>query len=216
MGSCVSLCGGAAGGWIIFTFYLHITDIHEFAGEDELDESHMTFFHGRLKVHVKEAQGLPDTDTAFFNIDGDDYTDAYVTGDLGEARLFKTRYIPNDLNPTWDESFDVYVCHHATSFTIKVKDKEHIGATFIAATVIRASELVTGQVIDGWFDLLNGDSNVGRLNVSVQYIPKEELGEDSHDVTDGYFPMRENCRMILYQDADTPQLPQVMNLPLRL
>jgi len=52
----------------------------------------MTFFHGRLKVHVIEAKDLPDTDTAFFNIDRDDYTDAYATGDLGTARLFKTRY----------------------------------------------------------------------------------------------------------------------------
>ena len=41
----------------------------------EPDQSHMTFFHGHLLVHVIEAADLPDTDTAFFNIDRDDYTD---------------------------------------------------------------------------------------------------------------------------------------------
>jgi phospholipase D1/2 len=64
-----------------------------------------------------------------------------------------------------------------------------------------------GEVIEGWFDLRNGDANQGRINLSVQYIAKADLGEESRDV-DSYFPVRENCRMVLYQDADTPQLPQ--------
>ena len=168
----------------------------------------MTFFHGRLKVHVIEGEGLPDTDTAFFNVDADDYTDAYVTGDLGTARLFKTKYIENDLNPRWDEQFNLYVCHHATSFNLRVKDKEHVGATFVAGVSIRAADLVTGDPIDGWFDLLNGENVMGRINVSVQYIPKENLEENGYDIEDAYFPVRESCRMTLYQDADTPQLSQ--------
>ena len=155
-----------------------------------------------------EAEGLPDTDTAFFNIDGDDYTDAYVTGDLGGARLFKTKYIPNSLNPTWDEEFNIYVCHYATSFVLKVKDKEHVGATFIASTTIRAADLESGDPIDDWFDLLDGETSMGRLHVSVQYTPKSSLGEESHGLQDAYFPLRQACRMITYQDADTPQLAQ--------
>ena len=50
--------------------------------------------------------------------------------------------------------------------------------------------------------------------MSIQYIPKEELAEENHELEDSYFPVRESCRMIMYQDADTPQLPQfdgVMN-----
>ena len=70
---------------------------------DTLDEANIHFLHGRLRVHVIAAQDLPDTDTAFFNIDRGDKTDPYVTGDLGTARLFKTKYIKNELNPTWNE-----------------------------------------------------------------------------------------------------------------
>ena len=50
----------------------------------------MAFLHGRIRVLVDRAEGLPDTDTAFWNIDAKDFTDPYVTGDLGEARIFKT------------------------------------------------------------------------------------------------------------------------------
>ena len=105
----------------------HIPNELSFPGEDEVDESGMTFFHGRLKIHVISAEDLPDTDTVFFNIDGKDFTDAYVTGDLGSARLFKTKYIPNELNPHWDEKFNVYVCHHATCLSLRVRTIESVG-----------------------------------------------------------------------------------------
>lgn len=107
------------------------------SGDDEVDESKLTFLHGRLVVHVIAAEDLPDTDTAFFNIDGKDVTDPYVVGSLGPARLFKTKYIANELNPNWDERFDILLCHHASSLNIDVKDKEHVGDTFIASCKIR-------------------------------------------------------------------------------
>ena len=123
------------------------------SGEDVLDESNMTFFHGKFKVHIIAAEDLPDTDNFMWGIDRDDKTDAYVTGDLGSARLFKTRYISNDLNPVWDETFDIYVCHHASSFELRVKDKEHVGAVFVASTQIQASDLETGEPIEGWLNV---------------------------------------------------------------
>ena len=45
--------------------------------------------------------------------------------------------------------------------------------------------------------------------MSVQFFPKDEEDRLSKNVIDAYFPMRENNRLTLYQDADTPQLPQV-------
>ena len=179
---------------------------------DVLDEAaNMTFFHGRLKVRVIAAENLPDTDNFMWGIDKDDKTDAYVTGDLGGARLFKTRYISNDLNPVWDESFNVYVCHHASSFELRVKDKEHVGAVFVAGAIIPAADLESGDEVEGWFDLLNGEESCGQIHISIQYIAKNDLNEESHEL-DSYFQPRENCKMILYQDADTPQLPQFESL----
>ena len=78
--------------------------------------------------------------------------------------------------------------------------------------ILFASDLtsVLGEVIEDWFELTNadGDNIDAQINVSIQYIPKEELAEENHELEDSYFPVRESCRMIMYQDADTPQLPQ--------
>ena len=94
--------------------YYPVLLLLSFAGEIEVvDYSKMAFLHGRIRIFVDKAEGLPDTDTAFWNIDRKDFTDPYVTGDLGEARIFKTRYILNDLNPVWEQTFNVHVCHHA-------------------------------------------------------------------------------------------------------
>ena len=182
-----------------------------FSGDVESNKSNLTSFHGRLKIQIFGARDLPDTDAAFFNIDGKDYTDPYVIGDFGTARLFKTRYICNSLNPEWkdpEEIFDVYVCHQASSLKIQVKDKDYIGSAFVGSTSIKGEDLVNGEVVEGWFDLMNEDQLCGQINLCVQYIPKVKLDENSHEIYDSYFKPREGCRMILYQDADTPQLQQ--------
>jgi hypothetical protein len=46
--------------------------------DDEVDESQLSFFHGKLRIHIIAAENLPDTDTAFFNIDGKDVTDKSI------------------------------------------------------------------------------------------------------------------------------------------
>jgi hypothetical protein len=77
------------------------------AGDHDEHESHL-LLHGRLYIKVIAAKDLPDTDTAFFNIDKKDKTDPYVSADLGSARLFKTRYIANDLGRDSPNSWQVF------------------------------------------------------------------------------------------------------------
>ena len=123
MGNLLS-CMCESGMFILYinTFQIFKTNLCRFpvllilsiSGDVEVvDYSKMAFLHGRIRIFVDRAEGLPDTDTAFWNIDRKDFTDPYVTGDLGEARIFKTRYILNDLNPVWEQTFNVHVCHHA-------------------------------------------------------------------------------------------------------
>ena len=72
------------------------------------------FFHGRLEIHVKSASNLPDTDGVY------NKTDPYVVCQVGSARLLKTKYVENCLEPKWDEKFDVFVCHYVKEFNFKV------------------------------------------------------------------------------------------------
>ena len=71
----------------------HSNKISVLPSDDEVDESKLFFFHGKLRVHIIAAQDLPDTDTAFFNIDSKDVTDPYVTGELGYAGIFRVRHL---------------------------------------------------------------------------------------------------------------------------
>ena len=82
------------------------------------DEERLPFLHGTLKIHVIEARDLPNTDNAFFNIDRGDVTDPFVTISLGEVPLLKTAYLPNTLDPRWDEKFSIPVCHRASCFKV--------------------------------------------------------------------------------------------------
>ena len=68
--------------------------------------------------------------------------------------------------------------------------------------------MISGDVVEGWFDLMNGEEVQGQINLSVQYIPKINLDEVTHEIENSYFSAKEGCRMVLYQDAITPQLPQ--------
>ena len=170
----------------------------------------MTLLHGRLAFFIDRAEDLPDTDTAFFNISQKDKTDPFVSGEIGPTWLFKTRYINNTLNPVYEEKFSVQVCQEAENITINVRDKENIGSAHVATLNFPCEEVVQGDEIEGWFDLDNNGETNGKIKMSIQFFPKdtdeERLGKD---VPDAYFPVRQNNRLTLYQDADTPQLPQV-------
>ena len=123
-----------------------------------------------------EAQNLPDTDTAFFNISNKDYTDPFATLEVGTARLLKTKYVNNDLSPRWDEKFNLNVCHRASVFEFKVRDKDHIGAALVGTASINAEDLISGK-----------DSEVQYHNLS--HIPHREFLSHIHS---GYRPSQQS------------------------
>ena len=122
----------------------------------------MSLFHGRLKIHIKEARNLKDMDWNLFARGDKDTSDPYVTGALrgwvtqlpkgtgwGNLKLFKTEYINDNTNPNWDMHYDVYVCHTAKRLMIKVKDKDDkLGKDdTIGAVEIEADDLLKGVII---------------------------------------------------------------------
>ena len=63
-----------------------------------------------------------------------------------------------------------------------------------------------------WFDLTNNDEGQGKIHLIIQFTSKEALEQEKdREVKDAYFPLRTNSRFVLYQDAETPQMPQVIN-----
>ena len=75
-----------------------------------------------------------------------DVTDPFVDVVLGNAKLAKTSVILNDLNPVWNESFCIELCHWAVNLNFEVRDKDHAYAEYIGAVQLPASNLVSAGI----------------------------------------------------------------------
>jgi len=172
---------------------------------DSDDELGAPLLHGLLKIHVIEAKDLPDTDNAFFNISRGDLTDPYVELELADTSLIKTSVIRNSLNPHWDEKFTVPLCHNASHFIAKVRDREHIGAATVGYFKIPTDLVLTGDPVTGWYDLIVGSSGEakGSVHIWLQFSNVKDSGSGKF-MYNSYFPPQVNNRVTLYQDADTP------------
>ncbi|KVH98023.1 hypothetical protein Ccrd_023751 [Cynara cardunculus var. scolymus] len=84
----------------------------------------------------------------------------YATIDLEKCRVGRTRMIENDPeNPKWYESFHIYCAHPATNVIFTVKDDNPIGATLIGRAYIPVEELLDGEEMDRWVEILDEDRN---------------------------------------------------------
>ena len=62
-----------------------------------------------------------------------------------------------------------------------------------------------------WFDLTRDGKKQGRIRLAIKFTAKTNTDETDANVKDAYFPLRKNNRFILYQDAETLQMPQVIS-----
>ncbi|BBN05147.1 phospholipase D1/2 [Marchantia polymorpha subsp. ruderalis] len=187
--------------------------------------------HGCLHVCIYEADGLVDEERSsggaplFFrklveNIEdtigiGKGKSRLYATVDLGKTRVGRTRIIEKEpVRPVWNESFRIYAAHSVPDVVITVKDDNTIGATLIGRAKVPVSEVLSGRVIDDWYDLFrdNGDPVKGgeaKVRFRMQYFAAVDdecwgRGINSPDfpgVPYTFFQQRKGCRVRLYQDA---------------
>ena len=174
------------------------------------DEEQLPFLHGTLKIHVIEAADLPDTDNCLFDISKGDWTDPFVVCYLGQTPLLKTAYLPNNLNPKWDEKFTIPVCHRASSIKVVVHDREHVGHQIVGTALIATDELIGGEPIEEWYDIIVDGAGTaeGTIHIMMQFFPIGSLGENNNYLADSYFQPKTDNSVALYMTADTPQLPQ--------
>ena len=172
-----------------------------------------TLLHGHLLIEVKEARNLPGMESWLAKlVDKKDVTDPFVDVRLGKAKLAKTTIIDNDLNPKWNESYRVEVCHFADHLVFEVRDKDHAYSEYIGAVYIPTSVPLNGEIKGGWFPICKSSGKPhgkAQLHIEIQFIARHTL-EQTYQV-DCYFPMRHNCLVTLYQDAhalDIQEMPQ--------
>ncbi|KAJ4957653.1 hypothetical protein NE237_024764 [Protea cynaroides] len=141
----------------------------------------------------------------------------YASIDLGNATVGRTRMLKQEhVNPRWYESFHIYCAHMASHIIFSVKEDYHIGATLIGRAYVPVGEIVNGDEIDRWVEIIyehdqhkHGQS---KIHVKLQYFPVTKELNWSRGIRSSKYPgvpytfftQREGCRVTLYQDAHIP------------
>lgn len=141
----------------------------------------------------------------------------YATIDLEKARVGRTRMIENEPNsPRWYESFHIYCAHMASDVIFTIKDDNPIGATLIGRAYVPVQELLDGEEVDRWVEILDKERNPiekgSKIHVKLQYFEVTRDRTYARGIRSSKFPgvpytfftQRKGCRVSLYQDAHVP------------
>ncbi|KAJ9190038.1 hypothetical protein P3X46_001274 [Hevea brasiliensis] len=165
----------------------------------------LNFFH-KLMENVEATLGF-----------GKGSSKLYATVDLEKARVGRTRVLEKeDTNPRWYESFIIYCAHLASNVIFTIKERNPIGATLIGRAYVPVEELLDGQEIDRWVEILDKEKNPihggSKIHVKLQYFdvtkdPNWGRGIRSPKypgVPYSFYSQRQGCKVSLYQDAHVP------------
>lgn len=173
---------------------------------DKLHSGGISGFFGKILANVEGTIGI-----------GKGVTQLYATIDLERARVGRTRIIKDEPNnPKWYESFHIYCAHMASNVVFTVKDDNPIGATLIGRAYVPVEELIRGDQVDRWVEILDEDKNPiegdSKIHVKLQFF---DVKKDSNwnmgikgarylGVPYTFYSQRRGCRVSLYQDAHVP------------
>ncbi|KAM7471690.1 hypothetical protein LguiA_009873 [Lonicera macranthoides] len=142
----------------------------------------------------------------------------YASIDLERARVGRTRMIENEPNnPRWYESFHIYCAHMASNVVFTVKDDNPIGATLIGRAYVPVPELLDGEEVDKWVEILDEDKNPisegSKIHVKLQFFDVTRDRNWARGIRSSkfpgvpytFYPQRQGCRVSLYQDAHVPE-----------
>jgi len=175
----------------------------------EVDKIHIS---GRGNIFSKIVSNIEET-VGF----GKGTPKMYATVDLEKARVGRTKMITDEPeNPRWYESFHIYCAHSASNVIFTVKDDNPIGATLIGRAYIPVEEILDGEELDRWVEILDQDKNPikagSKIHVKLQYFDVTRDRNWARGIKSSKYPgvpytffsQRNGCRVSLYQDAHVP------------
>ncbi|KAG8511454.1 Extended synaptotagmin-3 [Galemys pyrenaicus] len=120
---------------------------------------------GVIRVHLLEAENLAQKDH-FLGIRGK--SDPYAKVSIG-LQHFRSRTIYKNLNPTWNEVFELLV-HEVPGQDLEVDlyDEDPDRDDFLGSLQICLGEIKTSRVVDEWFVL--NDTTSGQLHLRLEWL----------------------------------------------
>ena len=143
----------------------------------------------------------------------DDVTDAYVEVRIANTSLARTNVVLNSLNPKWNESYRLDVCHTDEVLKFCVLDKDNFTSEEIGNVEFKVEDLLDGQKREGEYRILKKRHvrSRGKLHLMVKFVPYFEKKRSLE--VDSYFPVHNGCHVTLYQDAHIePNMEQFENM----
>ncbi|XP_075403974.1 extended synaptotagmin-3 [Tenrec ecaudatus] len=132
---------------------------------------------GVIRVHLLEAENLAQMDH-FLGIRGK--SDPYAKVSIG-LQHFRSRTIYKNLNPTWNEVFELLV-HEVPGQDLEVDlyDEDPDRDDFLGSLQICLGDVLTNRVVDEWFAL--NDTTSGRLHLRLEWL---SLTSDQDTLAEG-------------------------------
>ncbi|XP_020238588.1 phospholipase D alpha 1 [Cajanus cajan] len=198
--------------------------------------------HGRLDVIIYEVDTLPTLNDCNFNLCckgtsrsvgkrflsqlkscllcqcpcQSEFTETglYATVDLDKARVGRTRLLNgHPSNPTWYETFHIYCAHLISHVIFTIKRKDPIDATLIGRAYVPVEQVVKGNIVDTWVQILDEDHNPipseSKIHVKMQFFDVMNDVNWSQGIRSPrfqgvphtFFSQKNGCKVTLYQDA---------------
>ncbi|XP_041638932.1 extended synaptotagmin-1 [Cheilinus undulatus] len=126
---------------------------------------------GLLRIHLLEAQNLVAKDNLMGGmVKGK--SDPYVKINIGGS-AFKSHVIKENLNPTWNEMFEVVLMGNSVQeIKFEAFDKDLDSDDFLGRFSIKLIEVIRSKYTDQWLTLK--DVKSGRLHVILEWVPTVE------------------------------------------
>lgn len=141
----------------------------------------------------------------------------YATIDLERARVARTRMLDEPSSPRWSNTFRIYCAHVVNNIIFTLKEDNPVGATLIGRAYLPVEELLSGQMVDRWIQILDEDKipihRDSRIHVNMQYYPVSQDINWSNGIKSPnfggvpytFFGQRRGCKVSLYPDAHVPE-----------
>uniref|UniRef100_A0A3Q2DLX3 Extended synaptotagmin-like protein 1b n=1 Tax=Cyprinodon variegatus TaxID=28743 RepID=A0A3Q2DLX3_CYPVA len=152
-------------------FYVHcvfsspVVSVHPAHPEAKHDTSHSP---GVLRIHLLEAKNLIAKDNLMGGmVKGK--SDPYVKINIGE-NSFKSQVIKENLNPTWNEMYEVVVNGRSNQdIKFEAFDKDIDSDDFLGRFTVQLNEVIRSQYTDQWFTLK--DVKSGQIHLILEWVP---------------------------------------------
>ena len=124
---------------------------------------------GKLAIEIRSARNLPNLDYTWYRRSND--SDPYVIVLLDDEELVRSKYLPDDNNPNWNESYMLDLNLSGEKLRFVLWDKDPGLDDKIGSVEFRTRDLWYGEPQDGWFDVMSNDGETvnGQIQLRVRF-----------------------------------------------